>query len=59
MIRLFIVAASPLSRAGLQDLLVARGLEVIGSSANLDQAGQLPLDADLPGKERVALCSRS
>ena len=47
MIRLFIVAASPLSRAGLQDLLVARGLEVIGSSANLDQAGQLPLDADV------------
>lgn len=47
MIRLFIVAASPLSRAGLQDLLVARGLEVIGSSANLDQAGQLPVDADV------------
>lgn len=45
MIRLFIVAASPLSRAGLQDLLVARGLEVVGSSASLDEAGQLFLDA--------------
>lgn len=44
MIRLFIVAASPLSRAGLQDLLVARGLEVIGSAASIDEAVQLSLD---------------
>lgn len=45
MIRLFIVAASPLSRAGLQDLLAARGLEVIGSASSLDEAGQLSLDS--------------
>lgn len=44
MIRLFIVAASPLSRAGLQDVLVARGLEVIGSAASIEEAGQLSVD---------------
>ncbi|HEV7966567.1 MAG TPA: response regulator transcription factor [Candidatus Acidoferrales bacterium] len=36
MIRVFIVAASPLSRAGLENLLVARGVEVVGSSAAIE-----------------------
>ena len=43
MIRVFIVAASPLARAGLENLLAARHVEVAGSVANLDAlAGQLP-----------------
>jgi DNA-binding NarL/FixJ family response regulator len=42
-IRVFIVAASPLARAGLENLLAARHVEVAGSVANLDAlAGQLP-----------------
>lgn len=36
MIRVFIVAASPLARAGLQNLLADRGVEVVGSSNDVD-----------------------
>ena len=36
MISVFIVAASPLARAGLQNLLATRGVEVAGSFAKLD-----------------------
>jgi DNA-binding NarL/FixJ family response regulator len=35
-IRVFIVAASPLARAGLENLLPARSVEIVGSSASLD-----------------------
>jgi DNA-binding NarL/FixJ family response regulator len=35
-IRVFIVAASPLARAGLENLLVARGVEVAGAVAGID-----------------------
>jgi len=42
-IRVFIVAASPLARAGLENLLAARQIEVAGSAATLDALlGQLP-----------------
>jgi NarL family two-component system response regulator YdfI len=42
-IRVFIVGASSLARAGLQNLLVDRGVEVIGSVSNLDAlAGVFP-----------------
>jgi two-component system, NarL family, response regulator YdfI len=41
-IRAFIVAASPLARAGLENLLAARGVEVVGSAGTTDAfAGQL------------------
>jgi two-component system, NarL family, response regulator YdfI len=40
MTRVFIVAASPLTRAGLQDLLAARGVRVVGSSANLESLSE-------------------
>lgn len=36
MIRVFIVAASPLSRAGLESLLANRNVEVLGSVANVE-----------------------
>ena len=36
MIRVFIVAASPLARAGLENLLVARGAEVVGTAASVE-----------------------
>ena len=36
MISVFIVAASPLARAGLENFLVARQIEIAGSVANLD-----------------------
>ena len=36
MIRVFIVAASPLARAGLENLLAARRIEVVGSHATID-----------------------
>lgn len=42
MIRVFIVAASPLARTGLENLLAARNFKVAGSVANIDAlAGQL------------------
>jgi two-component system, NarL family, response regulator YdfI len=34
-ISVFIVAASPLARSGLENLLVARQIEIVGSAANL------------------------
>jgi two-component system, NarL family, response regulator YdfI len=40
MTRVFIVAASPLTRAGLQDLLAARGVNVVGGSANLESLSE-------------------
>ena len=36
MIRVFIVAASPLARAGLENLLAARRIDVVGSHATID-----------------------
>jgi NarL family two-component system response regulator YdfI len=35
-IRVFIVAASPLARAGLENLLAARNVEVVGSNATIE-----------------------
>ena len=40
MIRVFIVAASPLARAGLENLLPAGNVEVVGTGANLDALEQ-------------------
>ena len=37
MISVFIVAASPLARSGVENLLVARQIEIAGSVANLDE----------------------
>jgi two-component system, NarL family, response regulator YdfI len=45
MTRVFIVAASPLTRAGLQDLLTTRGVKVVGSSANLESLSERFTDA--------------
>ena len=39
MIRVFIVAASPLARAGLENLLAARDVEVVGSAATIEILG--------------------
>lgn len=36
MIRVYIVAASPLARAGLETVLTARGVQVVGSSADME-----------------------
>jgi two-component system, NarL family, response regulator YdfI len=49
LIRVFIVAASPLARAGLQSLLADRDVEVVGTVANLESlAGQWPdVEADV------------
>ena len=45
MIRVFIVAASPLARAGLENLLAAREIEVVGSSATIDALADILADA--------------
>ncbi len=45
MIRVFIVAASPLARAGLENLLAARDVEVVGSNATIDTLGEVLADA--------------
>ena len=45
MIRVFIVAASPLARAGLENLLPAGNVEIVGSGANLDALEQRLSDA--------------
>ena len=37
MISVFIVAASPLARSGLENLLLARQIEIVGSAAHLDE----------------------
>jgi len=39
-IRVFIVAASPLARAGLENLLPAGNVEIVGTGANLDALEQ-------------------
>jgi DNA-binding NarL/FixJ family response regulator len=44
-IRVFIVAASPLARAGLENLLAARDVEVVGSNATIDTLGDVLADA--------------
>ena len=45
MIRVFIVAASPLARAGLENLLVARDVEVVASNGTIDTLGEMLADA--------------
>lgn len=45
MIRVFIVAASPLARAGLENLLAARGAQVAGSIAAIDTLADSLSDA--------------
>lgn len=45
MIRVFIVAASPLVRAGLENLLPAGNVEIVGRGANLDALEQRVSDA--------------
>lgn len=45
MIRVFIVAASPLARAGLENLLAARGAQVAGSIAAIDALADSLSDA--------------
>jgi two-component system, NarL family, response regulator YdfI len=45
-IRVFIVAASPLARAGLENLLAARGVQVAGSAGNIESLGTQLLDAE-------------
>lgn len=44
MIRVFIVAASPLARAGLENLLAARDVEVVASSGTLDALAEILAD---------------
>jgi two-component system, NarL family, response regulator YdfI len=44
-IRVFIVASSPLARAGLEDLLAARDVEVVASSGTIDALAELLADA--------------
>jgi len=44
-IRVFIVAASPLARAGLQNLLMARGVEVAASSSAVEALSEVLADA--------------
>lgn len=46
MIRVFIIADSPLARTDLEDLLKARAIKIAGSAANLETAEALLLDAD-------------
>jgi len=43
-IRVFIVAASPLARAGLENLLAARDVEVVASSGTLDALAEMLAD---------------
>jgi len=43
-IRVFIVAASPLARAGLENLLAARKVEVVGSNATIDTLADVLAD---------------
>jgi len=45
-IRVFIIAGSPLTRSGLENLLKARAVKVAGTAANLESAGSLLLDAE-------------
>ncbi len=45
MIRVFIVAASPLARAGLENLLAARDVEVVGSNSTMETIADQLTDA--------------
>jgi NarL family two-component system response regulator YdfI len=45
-IRVFIVAGSPLARAGLETLLAAHGADVVGSAGTLDSLGSQLSDAE-------------
>lgn len=45
MIRVFIVAASPLARAGLENLLAARDVEVVGSNPTSETLAEILADA--------------
>ena len=47
MIRVFIIAASPLARAGLHDLLAARGVAVAGSAASIDALSDRAPDTEI------------
>lgn len=49
MIRVFIVASSPLARAGLQSVILARDAEVVGSVANFEALASrwLDMEADI------------
>lgn len=44
MIRVFIVAASPLARAGLENLLAARGVQVVASGGTVDALAEMLAD---------------
>jgi DNA-binding NarL/FixJ family response regulator len=44
-IRVFIVAASPLARAGLENLLAARDVEVVGSNSTSETLAEILADA--------------
>lgn len=46
MIRAFIVAASPLARSGLENLLAASGASVVGRSASLESLFEQIMDAE-------------
>jgi len=45
-IRVFIVAASPLARGGLENLLATRGVSVVGSSASLESLFEQIVDVE-------------
>jgi len=45
-IRVFIIAGSPLTRSGLENLLKARAVKVTGTAANLESADSLLSDAE-------------
>ena len=46
MIRVFIIAASPLARGGLENLLATRGLSVVGRSASLGSLFEQIVDVE-------------
>ena len=46
MIRVFIVAASPLARGGLENLLAMRGVSVVGRSATLESLSEQIVDVE-------------
>ena len=46
MIRVYIVAASPLARTGLENLLAARGVSVVGRTASLESLFEQIMDAE-------------
>jgi two-component system, NarL family, response regulator YdfI len=46
-IRVFIVAASPLARASLENLLAAHGMEIVGSRATIDSLTDQPSGTEI------------